>query len=260
MNKRSVDDQPIKLSKKSVRSPLYMEVAATIQQEIEQGKYAVGSTLPTEEALSERFNVSRHTIRQALRELKAEGQILSRAGIGTIVRTQPEKIWIMSGLNTLADLLEFATETEMQIMSRTPVVTDRKLAKQLKCEVGSKWLKLDVLRVIPNQPRPLSLLNVYVNPLYVGKLQKIKHLKEPIYSLLEREFDVRITEVYQEVTADSLDHEVAELLDATPGQSALRITRHFYDRKGGIVQIVVGFYPSGRYTQVTRLQSKNEQP
>ena len=260
MNKRSIENQPIKSRKKSNRSPLYVEVAATIQKEIEQGKYVVGSTLPTEEALSERFKVSRHTIRQALRELKADGQILSRAGIGTIVRTQPEKIWIMSGLNTLADLLEFATETEMQILSRTSVVTDRKIAKQLKCDPGIKWLKLDVLRVIPNQPRPLSFLCVYVNPIYVGKLQKIKHLKEPIYALLEREFDIRITEVYQEVTADSLDHEIAEILDATPGQSALRITRHFYDRKGHIVQIVVGFYPSGRYTQVTRLQSKNEQP
>ncbi len=259
MRKPSLKTRPDTSAKKASRSPLYIEVAETIQKEIEQGKYAVGSTLPTEESLSDRFKVSRHTIRQALRELKADGQILSRAGIGTIVRMQPEKIWIMSGLNTLADLLEFATETEMQILSRTPVVTDRKLAKQLKCEVGSKWLKLNVLRVIPNQPRPLSLLNVYVNPIYVGKLQKIKHLKEPIYSLIEREFDVRITEVYQEITADSLDHEVAELLDATPGQSALRITRHFYDRKGDSIQIAVGFYPSGRYTQVTRLQSKNDQ-
>lgn len=259
MSKHSANTQPIRSTPKPSRSPLYLEVASTIQKEIEQGKYLVGSTLPTEDALSERFKVSRHTIRQALRELKAEGQILSRAGIGTIVRTQPEKIWIMSGLNTLADLLEFASETEMQIMSRTPVVLDRKAAKQLKCEVGSKWLKLDVLRVIPNQPRPLSLLNVYVNPIYVGKLHKIKHVKEPIYSLIEREFDVRITEVHQEITADSLDHEVAELLDATPGQSALRITRHFYDRKGDIVQIVIGFYPSGRYTQVTKLQSKLDQ-
>ena len=66
------------------------------------------------------LEVSRHTIRQALRELKTDGLILWRTGIGTIVRTQPEKIWIMSGLNTLTDLLEFATETEMQILSKTP--------------------------------------------------------------------------------------------------------------------------------------------
>jgi len=73
------------------------------------------------------LEVSRHTIRQALRELKTDGLILWRAGIGTIVRTQPEKICIVSGLNTLTDLLEFATETEMQILSKTPVVTDRKI-------------------------------------------------------------------------------------------------------------------------------------
>lgn len=240
----------------ALRQPLYVAVANTLQKEIEQGKHAVGSTLPTEEMLADRFQVSRHTIRQALRELKDQGLILARAGIGTIVRTQPDKIWLMSGLNSLVDLLEFATETEMHVLSKSTIIADRDLVKEIKCEPGSEWFHLEVVRCLPDQPRPLSFLKVYVQPKYAHKLKKIKHLREPIYAVLEREFDVRIAEVRQELTADSLDHNIAELLDATAGQAALRITRHYYDKRGELLQIALGYYPSGRYTQTTRIHSK----
>lgn len=238
------------------RKPLYLTVANTLQKEIEQGRHAVGSTLPTEEMLASRFQVSRHTIRQALRELKEQGLILARAGIGTIVRTQPSKIWLMSGLNSLVDLLEFATETEMHILSNASISADRDLVREIKCELGSQWFYLEVLRCLPDQPRPLSFLKVYVQPKYAHKLKKIKSLREPIYAVLEREFDIRIAEVLQEMTADSLDHNIAELLDATAGQAALRITRYYYDKRGEPLLIALGYYPSGRYTQTTRIHSK----
>ncbi|MVW78114.1 GntR family transcriptional regulator [Bordetella sp. 02P26C-1] len=240
----------------ALRQPLYVVVAHTLQKEIEQGKYTVGSVLPTEEMLVDRFQVSRHTIRQALRELKDQGLIQARAGIGTIVRTQPGKIWMMSGLNSLVDLLEFATETEMHILSTSTVTADRHLVKMIKCELGAKWLHMEILRCLPDQPRPLSFLKVYVQPKYAPKLKKLKHMREPIYAVLEREYGVRIAEVRQELTADSLDHDIAELVDATPGQAALSIIRHYYDSRGELVQIALGYYPSGRYTQTTRIHSK----
>lgn len=244
---------------KALKSPQYHAVADTLEKEITQGKYQIGSKLPTEETLAKRFKVSRHTVRHALRELKNQGLILARAGFGTIVRTQPDKIWLMSGMNSLIDLLEFATETEMHIMRTSSVTADHTLVKEIKCEPGSEWFHLEVVRCLPDQPRPLSYLRVYVQPEYSSKLKKINLLREPIYAVLEREFGVRVAEVRQEVTADSLDHDIAELLDATAGQAALRITRHYYDKHGNLLQIAVGFYPSGRYSQTTRIHSTLDQ-
>jgi len=242
----------------STRRPLYLSVARTLEKEIKQGKYPVDTTLPTEEALVERFEVSRHTIRQALRELKESGVILARAGVGTIVRAQPEKVWYISGLNSLSDLLEFATETEMHVLTKALVKADRDLAKRLNCEVGREWFRIEIIRSMPLHSRPLCFLTVYVHPEHASPLKRVKHLREPIFAILQRAFDISIAEVRQEVTADSLDHEVAARLDAIPGQSALRITRHYYDRRGELVHIGVGFYPSGRYTQTTRIRSSLE--
>ncbi|MEO7115321.1 MAG: GntR family transcriptional regulator, partial [Caldimonas sp.] len=50
-------------------SALYKQIAEQIAQDIEAGKFAVGSLLPTEAVFSEQLDVGRHTVREALRVL-----------------------------------------------------------------------------------------------------------------------------------------------------------------------------------------------
>ncbi|HEY1231660.1 MAG TPA: GntR family transcriptional regulator, partial [Ramlibacter sp.] len=45
--------------------PRYLQLAQTLLREIEAGKYAVGTQLPTEFELCEQFGVSRATAREA---------------------------------------------------------------------------------------------------------------------------------------------------------------------------------------------------
>jgi len=45
---------------------LYLQVARTLKEEIVGGVYPVGSQLPTEDDLCERFSISRYTVREAL--------------------------------------------------------------------------------------------------------------------------------------------------------------------------------------------------
>ena len=52
----------------------YLQIARTLRKEIVDGVYPVGSQLPTEHQLCERFAVSRYTVREALRR--------ERLGIG----------------------------------------------------------------------------------------------------------------------------------------------------------------------------------
>jgi DNA-binding LacI/PurR family transcriptional regulator len=66
--------------------PLYGQLAARIGQEINSGKYARGTRLPSEAALAERFGVSRGTIRQALGALGRRGVIETLPGRGTFVK------------------------------------------------------------------------------------------------------------------------------------------------------------------------------
>src|SRR5689334_24761626 len=67
----------------------YLQVARTLRKEIVDGVYPVGSQLPTEHQLCERFAPSRHTIREALRRLREDNLVASRPRAGTRVVPPP---------------------------------------------------------------------------------------------------------------------------------------------------------------------------
>ena len=69
--------------------PLYHQVKTVILREIEAGIWKPDARLPTESSLSERFKVSKITVRQALGELASLGYIRREQGRGTFVRRPP---------------------------------------------------------------------------------------------------------------------------------------------------------------------------
>ena len=110
------------------RQPPYAALAALLIQDIRDGKYKPSSTLPTEKELSERYGVSRQTVRQALRSVRDLGLISSHAGIGTIVRAPVPGQTTFSSVNSIDALLEFVGTTEMHLVSRREVTVDARLA------------------------------------------------------------------------------------------------------------------------------------
>jgi DNA-binding FadR family transcriptional regulator len=70
------------------RAPLYRRIAGSIRESILQGDIGPGELLPTEKDLSERFGVSRASVREALRQLEAQGLLApARQAQGRVVAT-----------------------------------------------------------------------------------------------------------------------------------------------------------------------------
>jgi len=67
------------------RIPVTTQVMDSIKESIVEGKYSIGSKLPTEVKLCEMLNVSRSTVREAMRSLQAEGFVELVAGKGAFV-------------------------------------------------------------------------------------------------------------------------------------------------------------------------------
>ena len=63
----------------------YKQLAATLEQRIQDGTYVVGKTIPPEIQLQKEFQLSRHTVRQAIALLVQEGYLKSEKGSGTFV-------------------------------------------------------------------------------------------------------------------------------------------------------------------------------
>jgi GntR family transcriptional regulator len=237
------------------RMPLYRALAKALMKDIGRGRYAGGHPLPTEAELALRHGVSRHTVRQALRELKEDGLIWARPGVGTMVRGSLERAQFFSGINTISELLQFVDATEMHVVSRRRIVAAGKRAAQLRCAAGEAWSEIGIVRIVPGGTLPLSYLQVYLRPEFADAVGSAKLLTRPIYSLVEARHGVRIVEVHQEITAASLTRTMARALCAPEGQAALRISRYYLDRSGSLVEVGIGHYPSGRYTQRSRFRA-----
>ncbi len=65
-----------------------VQIAASIRAAILTGELAPGSQLPTGHELAKSFGVSRMTVQTAIRTLRDEGFVVSRAGSGVYVRDQ----------------------------------------------------------------------------------------------------------------------------------------------------------------------------
>ena len=63
----------------------YEQIAKALSERITSGAVAVGGSLPTEAALCARYNVSRYTAREALRQLRDSGLITRRPRSGSKV-------------------------------------------------------------------------------------------------------------------------------------------------------------------------------
>jgi len=66
-----------------------MRVVSAIRAEIDSGQLAPEARLPTEQQLAEQLNVSRSVVREAIAQLKADGVLTARRGLGSFISQTP---------------------------------------------------------------------------------------------------------------------------------------------------------------------------
>lgn len=86
------------------RTPLSLLVSRQLRDAIVSGEISVGTLLPTEKELTERFSVSRSTIREALRILQALGLLSG----GDTVSTSRPRVSTEKTISAVSDVLESA--------------------------------------------------------------------------------------------------------------------------------------------------------
>jgi len=234
--------------------PRYAVVAEALIDDILSGRYAVGAALPTEHALCKQFNISRHTTREAIRRLQALGLVTRRAGVGTIVRSDRVAQRYVQVGDTVADLYQYAQDMAMNVLDVTDIEADDETAVLLGCPVGQAWARLQGLRGMDPDALPMALTDVYIARAYRGVLGDIEGAGLPIWSLIEARYGVIPTEVRQQITAVTLGHDDARKLQATPGEPALRITRHYLSDPTGTYEVAINLYPAGRFSYSNTLR------
>ena len=214
----------------------YIQVARALRKDIVDGVYPVGSQLPTEHELCERFSVSRYTVREALRRLREDNLVSSRPRAGTLVvpRSTSDSYDVMS----INDLVAFATDARFAIESMSMVALDDEVAGRTGLASGEEWLAVCGFRQSEGADYPLCRTEYYINRAFAAIGRLLQRHTGPIFPLIEDLFGVSIVEVHQ-VLADGLKIE--------PGSPALEVQRTYKTSDGEVAQVTVNTHPASRF-------------
>jgi GntR family transcriptional repressor for pyruvate dehydrogenase complex len=93
------------------------QAIAKIKELISSGEFTAGSRLPTERELTQKFGVSRSSLREAVRALALVGVLESRVGDGTYVTTLEPDL-LLTGIGFVSDLASSASLLELHAIRR----------------------------------------------------------------------------------------------------------------------------------------------
>lgn len=90
-------------------------IAAEIGREITEGRIVSGDKLPTEHLLAKNFGVSRSVIREAIAQLRSEGLVETRQGIGAFASDPERRQSIRIEQDTLSDKESFRSLFQLRM-------------------------------------------------------------------------------------------------------------------------------------------------
>lgn len=225
----------------------YLKVARVLRKEIADGVYPIGSQLPTEHELCERFTVSRYTVREALRRLREDNLVVSRPRAGTVVIPRAATNSYAQEVVSINDLLAFAAGARFEIGSNAMVTIDDEIAARTGLPTGTEWLAVRGLRQADGQSAPVCRTEYYINRSFAAVGRLLQRHAGPIFPLIEDMFGVSVTEVDQQISAVVVDPELAENLKVDTGTAALQMQRTYTTSEGEIAQVTVNTHPGADY-------------
>ncbi|MEA3363827.1 MAG: histidine utilization repressor [Thermodesulfobacteriota bacterium] len=158
------------MRKRAGIQPRFQVIKDFICQAIEDRTYPSDAQIPTENALAEKFGVSRMTANRAVKELVAEGKLVRHQGIGTFV-VMPQAESPLLEIRNIADEIRGRHNVYSNERYRLQEVqADKDLADQLGIAAGDPVFHS--LIVHKENGRPLQLAERYVNALIVPEYIK----------------------------------------------------------------------------------------
>ncbi|MGF2951102.1 GntR family transcriptional regulator [Mycobacterium sp. THU-M116] len=225
----------------------YLQIARTLRKEIVDGVYPVGSQLPTEHQLCERFAVSRYTVREAIRRLREDNLVASRPRAGTRVVPRPASSSYAQDAMSIDDLLAFASGAQLSIESNAMVTIDDDLSFRTGLAAGTQWLSVRGFRRAEGASVPLCRTEYYISRDFAAVGRLLQRHTGPIFPLIEDLFGVSVAELHQEIAAVLLSPEQADGLGVEAGTAALQMRRTYRTSEGDVAQVTINTHLSSKF-------------
>ncbi|WBQ04416.1 GntR family transcriptional regulator [Kribbella sp. CA-293567] len=222
-------------------TPLHSAVKARLVTLLET--LGPGALLPPERVLAAEYGVSRWTLRQAVRELVAEGRLSSRQGQGTFI-AGPKVIQPLALVSYTESLRDQGLRPSRQTVRFDILQADAELATRLGVNVGDPAYLLERILLADDQP-----IGVETTRLSVSRFPGLRDALDPagsLYRCLIEEFGVRFGDGEEVVETVLASPREADLLKATQSLPMLLLQRISRDTNGTPIEAVRSLYRGDR--------------
>jgi DNA-binding GntR family transcriptional regulator len=237
----------------TIREPRYAQIARDLAADIAAQRWAVGERMPAEPALATSFQVSRETLRNALRQTEAWGLVTRRKGDGTrVVRRTPTTRFDTS-LGTLEELVQFGRDAVREVCGTDQIEVDCELARLTGLPAGASLTRLTTIRRTTDGAA-VAWTQIYLDPGDAAAVADDLGRSSRLVSDLITERTGRSTHrVMQTVRAIPLPTDAAAALGLETGSPALEFVRRYFDEHERLFETAVGVHPGDSFSYSTTL-------
>ena len=257
------------------RQPKYEEIAVELQRQIETGLLAPSARLPTEKELSDQYDASRNTVREAIKRLMGLGLVETRAGQGTFVTKKVDPfVTVLStvpspeppppanaegtksrvtlgGSETSAYLSEVGNEhrsADLGPITIAVLVPPPVVGSRLRCQPGEQVVSRLQIRRIDSEP--WSLQNSYYPLRFITdgavRLLSVDNISEGTVQYLKDELGIDQVGYRDWITARNADSNEQKLFGLSHDATVFVLYRTAFDQHQQPSRVTVTVFPADR--------------
>lgn len=223
-----IQNETARLHNKTVdrfsQEKLYLQLTRIFLNLISSGKWANGQQIPTESELCQQYQVSKITVRQAIKNLVSDGYLLKIQGKGTFVRNiiQPSGF----AMKTLFAEGMFGKEVHVEREVMVRVVQSREDSAREYLKTNEDIYQIVSQRVVEGEP--ISLEESFIPISMLPGVHDLDFTDRSMLSMLQERGTTKIYKIVQTVEIAPVPKKYANQLMVEVDTPVLVIHRHFF--------------------------------
>jgi GntR family transcriptional regulator len=211
-------------------TPKYIQIQESLTNWIECGDIQAGDMIPSERELSEKFNVSRMTVRQAISTLVSYGTLRRVQGLGTFVAEPKNEYDIGLLVSFTESALRGGLKPSGKLLEFEQIFADEKLARTLQINLGQKVHRL--VRVRYGNNEPMVLERCYFPFARCPGIEGFDLENQSIYHIWREEYGIVFGKMRQTLEPVMANEFEAQALEVPVNFPLMLVERVSYDVNG----------------------------
>lgn len=224
---------------------LYYQLKHIILAQIEAGVYKDGDRLPSENELTKKYKVSRHVVRQALKDLVAEGRVVVHQGTGYFVNHKRFRKALPKLGSHTESMAKLGLPTQTLVVSQEIATPPDYVAEILLTEGETEAVHIQRVSYIDDEP--VCIISAYLPLNYSPVLLDADLDNQSIYARLRQFCAIVPKRAETTISVSFADEQQSSLLHIREGMPLLHLRSFTWSENGKLFEFSSIYYRIDRF-------------